>query len=257
VRQGLYGREQTVIDGSRGSPIDRDTVAWVLGDVARLGPLFAVTAAGPEQTGAAWRPLRELPPSGVRSLIDMCAERFGITERRVAASILFQGLATRLWSPVVAAAAAHGVVPELSGVRWRWPSGASIALWLPEPGGWSVGDSVRDRAELLVRTVVDEHLRALAEKISDVGGVSERLLWGNAASALAGTLHVRAERPALDGPLGELIRCLLALEPLTGTGTLSPHGSFARRSCCLYYRVPPGGTKCGDCVLHHPPRMSS
>ncbi|MCQ8769602.1 (2Fe-2S)-binding protein [Streptomyces sp. AA8] len=46
-----------------------------------------------------------------------------------------------------------------------------------------------------------------------------------------------------------------------GTGTLVPGPaprsapSFVRSTCCLYYRVLPGGM-CGDCVLRHaPPRV--
>ncbi|MFI1618174.1 (2Fe-2S)-binding protein [Streptomyces lydicus] len=36
---------------------------------------------------------------------------------------------------------------------------------------------------------------------------------------------------------------------LRDTGTLDPTlPAFARRSCCLYYRVPGGGL-CADCVL--------
>jgi hypothetical protein len=44
-------------------------------------------------------------------------------------------------------------------------------------------------------------------------------------------------RPPLAG-LGEVVA-----EPGHPTGV-----GFARRTCCLFYRVPGGGT-CGDCVL--------
>jgi hypothetical protein len=52
-----------------------------------------------------------------------------------------------------------------------------------------------------------------------------------------------------------LVEALLGLAPLSGRGDLAapvadrPERPFARRSCCLYYRIPPGGDKCGDCVL--------
>ncbi|WP_250213408.1 (2Fe-2S)-binding protein [Acrocarpospora catenulata] len=40
----------------------------------------------------------------------------------------------------------------------------------------------------------------------------------------------------------------LELGRLRGTGRFAGEPFFVRRSCCLYYRVPGGGT-CGDCVL--------
>jgi ferric iron reductase protein FhuF len=229
-------------------PLGRDTVAGVLADVARLGPFFAVTVPDPGQDLSGWRPLRELTPL---ALIDDHARRLGVIERRVAASLLFQGLAARLWSPVVAAAALHAVVPDLSEVRLS--PGGPMELCLAEPAGRSADDLT----EPVLRTVVDGHLRPLVAKIREVVPISEGLLWGNAASALAGCLYVRSERPESAGPLGGLVRRLLAREPLLGTGSLAPDGSFVRRSCCLYYRVPPGGAKCGDCVLLHPPREMS
>jgi FhuF 2Fe-2S C-terminal domain len=65
---------------------------------------------------------------------------------------------------------------------------------------------------------------------------------------LAKSFPDRAETAA------QLTARMLALEPLRGTGELvqpdisRPRRFLIRRSCCLYYRVPGGGT-CGDCVL--------
>ncbi|WP_083734860.1 (2Fe-2S)-binding protein [Actinomadura sp. CNU-125] len=74
--------------------------------------------------------------------------------------------------------------------------------------------------------------------------LADGLVWGNAASALAGSLNVGPR----DAARAAIVRHLLALPPLDGTGELGPAG-FVRRSCCLYYRVPPGGGLCGDCAL--------
>ena len=87
--------------------------------------------------------------------------------------------------------------------------------------------------------------------------MSAHVLWGNVASSLSGAGRVLdparpRSRPALLGLLGGL----LAREPLAGTGRLlrleqdrpDTEWGFRRRSCCLYYRIPGGGT-CGDCVL--------
>jgi hypothetical protein len=222
----------------------QEAVTRVLREVAGLGPYFAVSTDPAEEDDPGWRPLAGLDPGSLRDLISGYAGRLGTGEDRVAASILFQGLAARLWSPVVAAAAC-GIVPDLSALRWRWAAGSPIALWLPDPGGWAAGDR---SAELAHRTVVDGHLRPLVRAVGGVGRVAEGLLWGNAGSALAGVLQVRTP-PGLRDPMSEVVRGVLKRAPLAGTGSLGPQGSFARHSCCLYYRVPPGGGLCGDCVL--------
>jgi hypothetical protein len=242
-------RAGTMEEDPSASRADRETVTQVLRDVAAFGPYFAVATDPAEEADPTWRPLAELDPGTLRGLIGEYARRLGTGEDRVAASILFQGLAARLWSPVLAAAA-YGVVPDLSSLNWRWAPGAPIALWLPDPAGWTSGDPVG----LVHRTVVDGRLRPLRAVLGRVVGVADGLLWGNAASALAGVLQTRTPRPEPAAAMRELAGRLLALDPLIGTGSLGPGSSFVRRSCCLYYRVPPGGAKCGDCVLLHPAR---
>ena len=85
--------------------------------------------------------------------------------------------------------------------------------------------------------------------------VSPQVLWGNVASALAGAAGMLAEGfPARAQAAGQLTAAILRQGPLRGTGELvQPDAAVARRflvrrSCCLFYRVPGGGT-CGDCVL--------
>ncbi|WP_412516825.1 (2Fe-2S)-binding protein [Actinomadura madurae] len=211
-------------------------VVGVLRDVARIGPYFDVgtSPAG----GAGWG---AFPGDWalLAALTDDYAEKLGTGERRVAASLVFQGLAARLWSPVVAAAA-RGIVPDLGGLRWRWAAGEAIELGLDEPRGWRVG-SVGEAVGLVERVVVDGQLRPLREVMLGFVGLADGLLWGNAASALAGSLNV--------GPDGRvaLVRELLGRGPLAGAGEFGA-GGFVRNNCCLYYRVP-GGGMCGDCGL--------
>ncbi|WP_460370785.1 (2Fe-2S)-binding protein, partial [Actinocorallia lasiicapitis] len=76
--------------------------------------------------------------------------------------------------------------------------------------------------------------------------LADGLIWGNVASALAGTRHAARLRPELAPRIHTLITDQLARSPLRGA--LTPP-TFRRRSCCLYYKVPPGGDKCGDCCL--------
>ncbi|MFA1539572.1 (2Fe-2S)-binding protein [Actinomadura monticuli] len=213
-------------------------VVRALRDVARLGPYFEIVVEGLD--GPGWRPLAG-DAERLRTLTRDYCERLGTVERRVAASLVFQGLAARLWSPVVAAGAG-GVVPDLSGLRWRWAPGESITLGLAEPRGWRV-EGVAEAASLAHAVVVDGHLRRFREALLSFVSLADGLVWGNAASALAGSLNVGAVEPER----AALVRELLGRAPLAGTGSFGADG-FVRRSCCLYYRVP-GGGMCGDCGL--------
>jgi hypothetical protein len=220
-------------------------VVSALAEAAALGPFFGIGTDPDEEADPTWRPLPERDPSRLAGLVDSYATRLGTGERRVAASILFQGLASRLWSPMIATAA-RGVVPDLSGLHWRWAPGAPIALWLADPGPADPGPAdpgPSTPADLVHAEVVERQLRPLSETLQGVVRLADGLLWGNAASALAGTL-----RPGVAAPAAALVRELLGREPLAGTGSFGRHG-FVRRSCCLYYRVPPGGEMCGDCGL--------
>ncbi|TDC87553.1 hypothetical protein, partial [Actinomadura sp. 7K507] len=179
----------------------------VLEDVARLGPYFEIVAGAGEVAGAAWRPFPEVDAGRLAELTADYGERLGTDERRVAASILFQGLASRLWSPVVAAAA-RGIVPDLAGLRWRWAPGEPMALGLAEPRGWRV-ESSSEAAGLIHSMVVDGQLRPLREAMLTFVGLADGLVWGNAASALAGSLNVG---PA-DSARVAIVREVLAREP--------------------------------------------
>jgi FhuF-like iron-sulfur protein len=222
-----------------------------LDDVAALGPFFGATANPAEAVDDAWRPLRELylDPDPLAARIRQVAEALRSADRRVAASITYQGLAARLVSPPIAAAAVHGLVPAWSvdSLHWR-PS--VVGPWPLWESGEHVG---RPPAELLPDAVaavlVEPHLLALEAAIRAQASVSTRTLRGNATSAVvaAGRLVARCRPEAADAA-ARVVRGLLATSALTDTGSLSAGWAFRRRSCCLYYRVPGGGT-CGDCVL--------
>lgn len=216
----------------------------VLADVARVGMYFAVDT-DPDVAGhPLWRAFTELRGPVLADQIANVRARLGTDEPRVAASLLFQGIAGRLWSPVLAAAALHGLAPDLEPARtyWRAASPGPVLLAAPTP------DPTGADAASLYRVVAERHLVPLVEAVRAVTPVAVGLLWGNAASALAGALTVLARtRPEAAGPARRLATELLGMGPLAGTGTLGPFG-FRRRSCCLYYRVPGGGL-CADCAL--------
>ncbi|GAA2948080.1 (2Fe-2S)-binding protein [Streptomyces violaceus] len=177
-------------------------------------------------------------------------------EPRVAASVTHQGLAARLWSVALGCAALYGSVPALDAGLLHWDADGSAPddLWLsdvrPLPGD----------AATVADTVLHGHLEPLANALRAHYRLAPGLLWGNAASALAGAAREldrwarRHDRTDTAARARSLAAEILTHPLLTGTGTLTGT-AFRRRSCCLYYRVPGGGV-CGDCCFTRPPRSS-
>ncbi|MFH8370014.1 (2Fe-2S)-binding protein [Streptomyces sp. NPDC018031] len=200
------------------------------------------------------------PPAALPARIDAVAGSTGTGERRVAGSLAFQGLAARLWSVALGPAALAGQVPDLrpDALWWNPDRLAPDDLWLPGPVREVPGPD--GAAPRLRRTVLSDHLLPLHRATVEASGVSGALLWGNAASALAGSLRVLhgwclgRERPDAARRAVTLAAALLAEPPLRAAGhwQRGPERDFRRRSCCLYYRVPGGGL-CGDCALPRRP----
>lgn len=233
-------------------PTAQAKVREALADIGTVGGYFEIEM---DEVEDGWRPLADLwNPAILEARITDMSERLGTTEHRVAASILFQGLAARLWSPSLGAAVAHDLLLDLDPgeLHWRPAPAGPLPLRATRLPGWDVHDPAR-LVEPIYHNLMTETLEPLAETVRKVVGIAPGLLWGNAASALFGTVHALARRrPELTAKATALGRELLNRGPLRGTGTLAEpapgHSFFVRRSCCLYYRVPPGG-KCDDCAL--------
>ncbi|MFE9600119.1 (2Fe-2S)-binding protein [Streptomyces hokutonensis] len=183
------------------------------------------------------------------------AERLQAPELRIAASVAQQALAARLWSAALGCAALYGRIPDLDPRLLHWDAGSAAPddLWLAEVRPLPV--------DALADVVLHGHLEPLTAALVAHHRMSAGLLWGNAASALAGAAReldrwARARgRTEVSTRARALTAELLAHPLLAGTGTLTGT-AFRRRSCCLYYRVPGGGV-CGDCCFTQPPGSSA
>ncbi|MEV6399726.1 (2Fe-2S)-binding protein [Streptomyces sp. NPDC051907] len=228
-----------------------------LAELAEVGGFFALRAEVPD---AAYTPLAtvyaaEAAPAGPGPLarrVDAVAARLRAPERRVAASIAHLGLAARLWSVGLGAAALHGRVPDLDAERLHWdPARTSPDDLRLAPGA----STLPGTADAVRESVQYGHLVPLAQALRRDVRISPQLLWGNAGSALAGAvrqLHAwarQADRPDVAERASALAAELFAHPDLSGT-VEGP--AMRRRSCCLYYRCPGGGL-CGDCVFDSPP----
>ncbi|MCK1797340.1 (2Fe-2S)-binding protein [Streptomyces sp. XM4193] len=237
---------------------------------ADLGGFFALRTDGPVPGAAV--ALAEVYAGNRAPLAARIARvgaRLDAREPRVAASIAQLGLAARLWSLALAVTVVERRPPEeFDPVRLRWDSAGSTPddLWLvPAPEGPVPPAPAADRPRVaapepsreelaagLFSLVAERHLVPLAAAVRTVTPVSERLLWGNSASALAGSLQQlrvwcqERDRPDDAALARSLVGDVLRHRVFRGTGTLTG-AEFRRTTCCLYYRA--GGGLCGDCVF--------
>jgi hypothetical protein len=159
----------------------------------RLGGFFVlrtgVPPRGPLPTlASAWADPRSGTPAEVYAdpttfRIEKVARSIRAPESRTAVSVAQQGLAARFWSIALGAAALCGQVPDLDPELLRWDPDAAAPddLWLSEVRVRPVTDlDAVVRAGLLV---------PLSAALRSRYRVSPGLLWGNAGSALAGTVR--------------------------------------------------------------------
>lgn len=236
----------------------------VLEAAAGLGPYFTWE---PWDADAAWRPLAELFDPAViaervavarQTLIRMTGLGPGDIAERPVASITFLGYASRLLSPLLAAAAIGDALPIPSSDRmwWRPVDGGPLPI---AADGLTAADCARSAAADVAEVLTGTAIRALAGPLLDVFcrgfSLPPELMWGNVASSLGGAAGMIADQsPRHAARAAEVVTAALRLAPLAGTATLErpdpgrDRWFLVRRNCCLYYRIPGGGT-CGDCVL--------
>jgi iron complex transport system ATP-binding protein len=219
-----------------------DAPQRVLAELAELGPYFAV-GTGPVNDD--WRSVDQLYTNSalLAETVGRVQARMDAAEQRVAASTFFLGFAARLWSIGLSALVGHGLLPDLDSAHLLVrENGGQIQLHIEHPVAWQ-GD---DLESLLADMVLDGHLAPLSAGLRQLGQVSDKLLRGNAASALLGAARV-FDGNATSGRGWQLARRLCGDERLSDTIRFNMVG-YQRTSCCLYYRVPRGGL-CGDCSL--------
>jgi ferric iron reductase protein FhuF len=226
-------------------------------DVSTIGPFFAICTDAGERADRTWRPLVDFHADHdlLCDRLNRVGAQLGTDEERVAASLGFQALAARLVAPPLALAASHRVLPALAAAELFLQPTASAPwpLRAASPVRGRRADSPAQAAAMFAELVVEPLLTPLVVAFRRVSRVAEPLLWGNAASSLAGAVTVlAAARPGAAPRARSIVGALLDLEPMAGSGRYQPDGGFRRRSCCLYYRTPDGGL-CGDCPFDAPP----
>jgi ferric iron reductase protein FhuF len=240
-----------------------------LAAAARLGPYFAWDPwPDPPEAGAAgWRPWSDLfdgevAAERVAAARETLVGMFGLAEDaapvRVVASVTFLGYASRVVSPLLGAAVAGGALPapRPADIRWRAVPGGPLPVAYAMTGARPTADlDATALAEALAEVAVGGLLLPLVACFRERFALSPKVLHGNVASALAGASGMIAGvAPQHAARAAAVVDRMLRLPPLAGSGTLvrpDPERErwfLVRHNCCLYYRIPGGGT-CGDCVL--------
>jgi ferric iron reductase protein FhuF len=235
-------------------PRARQSGHRALAAAAEIGPFFQVDAR-PGPDWASWAALSADPELLVRRAAEVRAVLEAgpggpEVEPAVVASLVHLGLVARLVSPVLGAALLTGVLPvaPVEQVHVRLAGANPVPLAVGATSATAVG-SAADLAAAFDRMWLVPAVEPVAQIVRATWAVSRHVLAGNVASAVAGALRMAATvRPELQGRAEAVLDALLRAGPLAGTGRRRTDGSFVRRSCCLFYRVPGGGT-CGDCVL--------
>jgi FhuF-like iron-sulfur protein len=229
-----------------------------LAEAAQAGPYFTIQ---PWSAGVPWRPFGMLLadpavlPERVAHARAVLARNVGCAtgdvEPRVAASVVFLGLAAQLVSPLLGAAVLAGVLPQLTvaDLYWQPVTGGPWPLAARTVHGTAVAELTASQAADLLAARLDGLTGPLGDAFRAGFQLSGQVLRGNVGSALGGaTATLSAAIPAQAGRTAELAAAVLTRPPLRGAGEFGPGQRFQRRSCCLLYRVPGAGL-CGDCIL--------
>jgi hypothetical protein len=236
------------------------SVADSLLAAAELGPFFTIAPVATREPTLTWHPLSALhTPTGREVLAAQLAVTstvLGTEERRTVASILQLGAAAALCSPLLAVAAIEGYVPQLTpeNLDFCYPARGPLQLALNAiPPPHTKAALLPELADQFIAVALDGLLAPFTAALTAVEQLPEQTLAGNAFSSLAAAARLIA--PADAGQRARVLVDLVARRAplLAGAGDLhwqqpGGHEYFRRRNCCLFYRIPGGGT-CGDCVL--------
>jgi hypothetical protein len=235
-----------------------DQVLPALVTAAQFGPFFRWEPWSPDAGWLPWTSLSDddVVAQRVEAARETLIGMFGLppdqVPMRVVASVTFLGWAARIVSPLLAVVVTGGHLPA--------PRPDEI-WWQPSPGGplpVAYEKKQEMKAEALAEVAIGGLLMPVLDTFEKRFALSRKVLLGNVASALGGAAGMIADQaPERAERAAGVVDAMLKLAPLTGTGTLvRPFDDRERRflirhNCCLYYRIPGGGT-CGDCVLTPP-----
>ncbi|MDV3127464.1 (2Fe-2S)-binding protein [Mycobacterium sp. 21AC1] len=237
-----------------GEPAPPPDGTTLLAKTAELGEYFALSTPDDGE----WQELSLLfDDAAVVDFVDRTRNAIAASTRcapgsipvKLAASSFQLGISARLLSPVVGAATCFGTVPLLNRQSLTWqPTSKHFPRFAITDVHWVEAPTPSQAAALIAGSLLTGVLGPLNAKLRSLTSLSSQVAWGNVISAANGAVTVVSmSQPQHESAGRALVRALMEIEPLIGTGSFA-HGRFVRRSCCLFYQAPRGGL-CGDCVL--------
>lgn len=235
-------------------------ISFAVAASKRIGVYFDLPLAD----GPQWLPLSEF--TGEQQRVEEYVRRTramlaisqqlpeDVIETRVAASSFHLNSVAKILSPVFGCAVLSDAVPDMSAENLAWQPGETHNL---EVGARAhigeVGLSDREMVERIHAGVLEGAVAQLGDAIHAATGLSQKVMWGNVASAFNGAfLVLRGQRPDDEDRAFELMRAIVEHGRLEPAGRFLPdewdEARFSRNNCCLFYRLPGRGL-CGDCVL--------
>jgi ferric iron reductase protein FhuF len=196
-----------------------------------------------------WIPATDLV-SGER-LDDLFAlpERLWAAPAHAAVVLAWKAYTYRLIQPLAKAWTSARQVPVLSAdnVRFRVQKSAPyvvVELRCQDPVTFS---DEQLQLAFLRDTLIDGHLKPLMERTKETRRISERVLWGQAATAIAYSFADHSPSAATD------CNRFTDLLPLTGLAGIGEDDAVWQSTCCLAF-ASPGLTACRTCVTVARPR---
>ncbi|MEW9612511.1 siderophore-iron reductase FhuF [Shinella sp. S4-D37] len=210
--------------------------------------------AGDDDAGS----VRPLDMQGIGALVARFEAPFGAADRRAAISLWSQYYFAALIVPTVAVAVRLGrTLPiEITRIHMRITEDGTPTAFLLASDGEPIDEA--DPAPLSV--LLENHLVPFIETMSSAFGVTERLLWSNAATILAWSLSEAGKDGAKSGRGLQHGFSMLNAEilpngrrnPLFGQVRYLLENDMPvrrRRVCCLRYLLPGEETCCSLCPL--------
>lgn len=199
-----------------------------------------------------WIPATDLV-NGTR-LDDLFAlpERLWSAPAHAAAVLAWKAYTYRLIQPLAKAWTSSRQVPVLSAdnVRFRVQKSAPyvmVELRCQDPVTFS---DEQLQLAFLRDTLIDGHLKPLMERTKETRRISERVLWGQAATAIAYSFADHS--PSSPSAATDCNR-FTDLLPLTGLAGIGEDDAVWQSTCCLAF-ASPALTACRTCVTATRPR---
>jgi ferric iron reductase protein FhuF len=193
-----------------------------------------------------WIPADDLVSGARLEELFALPERLWAAPAHAAVVLAWKAYTYRLVLPLVKAWTSARQVPVLSADNVRCqmrtsPPYVMVELCCQDPV--TLPDE-QSRLDFVRDSLIDRHLRPLLERTKESRRISERVLWGQAATAIAYCFADHS--PSAATAVTDCAR-LTELLPVTGLAGIGDDDAVWQTTCCLAF-ASPGLTACRTCV---------